>query len=464
MFVERYSLSTLFFVAVAATSALCWAILTVSWLASSREPGRRLVFAPVLLALAAFIPLALTFLSTTRAEFTGAAGTQFSWILISLYLFGVATVAVISSRVSSASRLNRVIFVIVTLYWLVGGLSDYYAGFALSRLSFLLVPVIFFASLKLRPGYRGAVAVVTYVTVLVCICSLILALVEPSIAFLGPSRFPASLLFAERLAGILEHPNAMGLFASLGVVLAWQRGGRTRWIGAPACGLALVASDSRGSWFACVAAIAILVAGRQSLGRPQSSASVTRASGRISGRVTTGGILIAIAAWSIVTYVLPEGSVHDFNGRTTVWTFVLQRWSDSPVIGHGPQVWLHLIATGQLPVWAGQAHNQFLQTLFTMGIVGMLILGALIVTWTLKSLHAASRGFWLPLAMEVLVVTYALFESPLSFGGVSGNLWLLSILLFLDPVDDSTAQLPREGTDDRPTVFARPPSVELKHS
>jgi hypothetical protein len=98
-----------------------------------------------------------------------------------------------------------------------------------------------------------------------------------------------------------------------------------------------------------------------------------------------------------------------------------------------------------------------------MGIVGVLLLGALLGTWTLKSLRAAPRGYWLPPALGVLIVIHGLFESALSFGGVGGDLWLLSILLFLEPVDDEVDRTHGKRADHKPRVLSVSPEWGPEH-
>lgn len=417
-------------------TALCWITLATYRLSLSGSAQRQLVLAPSLLAIAAFVPTGAILTFGTRADFTGSKTTMLSWGLIGLYSYSVAALFVLSPRAAVTSPLNTSVFVLVLLYWLTGGIANYYAALPVPRISFFLVPVLLVTSWRLRPRYRDAIAVLTYVSIATCVASLILALAKPSVAFTTPTR-SVTFLFSDRLAGVFEHANAMGLFASIGLVLAWRAKGWTRFFGSPICGYCLIASDSRTSWFGCAAAISLLLAGARSSGERETQANTGSIGGWTPFRFFLGGSLVLLAALGISSYAARGGQSQGFTGRTTIWRFVLEHWREAPIIGHGPGIWSSLIAAGRVPQFAGQAHGQFFETLFTTGLVGVTLLAALLFAWTLKSVRAAQEGYWLPLALEVLIVAYGMLESPLSVWAIGGDIWLLSILLFLDPVSDA---------------------------
>jgi O-antigen ligase len=222
----------------------------------------------------------------------------------------------------------------------------------------------------------------------------------------------------ERLAGVTEHPNLLGLFAAIGVILWWQDRGAMRAVGVSLCGLALLATDSRTAWFACAGGIFVLVA----------------AHGRYSaGRLLLAGLALICLAWASLHYIAADqGSVVTFTGRTEVWRFVQEHWTEAPILGHGSGVWAALRSASVGAVWEpNQAHNQLLQTLYTTGLVGLGLLALLLWRWTRLNLDAARRGYALPLALEAMVVIDGLFESPLLMVAAIPTIWLLSLLVFL---------------------------------
>lgn len=413
-------------------SAICWIPVVIDWIAVPSGRHRQFLIPPSLLALAAFVPTAVALILTSRTTFVGSDTTSLNTILISLYVLGVGAMAIMVPRLGTQSPLNGVILGIILLYWMVGIIANYLAGLPLGRLSLFLIPVLLAAAWMWRPRYVDALSVVAFVTIVACGISLVFAAVDPSEAFTEPVR-SATFLFPDRLAGIFEHPNALGLFAGIGFVISWQSKNWVRYLGGPICGIALIGSDSRTAWFGVAAAFCILLAGRTKDSR--------RARSFTTFRGLLAGSLVVLAALGISRYLVPEGQTDGFTGRTSIWHFVLEHWGESPLIGHGSSVWTHLIAAGRVPIYAGQAHDQFFQTLFTVGAVGVVLLAVLLWVWTVKSMRAARAGYWLPLAFEALIIAYSMFESPLSLEGIGADIWLLSIILFLDPIDDCQTAL-----------------------
>jgi O-antigen ligase len=373
-----------------------------------------------LLAVAAFVPQAVAIWGGDRATL-GQSEAELSRALIAVYLLGVFTTILLAPKVERGDGV-RILWVVL-LYWVTSAVSNLNAGLSMGRLSFFVVPVVFIVAWRYRPSYRDALSLLMWVSLVVCGASLLLALVNSSSAFEGHVRV-AHILSQERLAGVLDDPNTLGPFAAIGVVLWWRREGWLSVLGVSVCGLALLASDSRTAWFACAAASIVLVVGQRHQARPLSR-----------GLLTLGGLL-ALAALVILTFALvnePGHSPESFSGRTDLWQYVTDRWDESPILGHGPQVWSSLLSHGQVPIWWGQAHNQFLQSLYTTGLIGVGLLVLLFWFWTAANLRFARDGYLLPLALEALVAVYAIFESPITPDAVDHNVWLLSILLFLRP-------------------------------
>jgi O-antigen ligase len=402
----------------------------------AKAPDRELALTPTLLAAAAFLPTAAVLTSSsTRSTFTGGQTSTLSWAFLALYLLSLVSVAAFPRASSRISAQNRALGASALVYWVIGALANYYNGFSYSRASFFLVPLLFIAAVRLRPRHEHAVFVIALCCQLVCAASLALALYKPSVAFTDPTRI-AGFLFSRRLAGVLEHANALGLFASVGVVVSSQLGRRMRLLGLPLCGIALIASDSRSAWFGTAAAAAILLAGRRS--------SRAGASTPIAFRLFIGCALVALAALGISSYAGQSGGPNNLDGRIGIWRFVLHNWTTAPLLGHGPGVWQSLISSGAVPPNVGQAHGQFFETLFTTGLFGVAVLAALLIVWTAKSINAARAGYWLPMALQVLILAYGMLESPMAPWGVSPDIWLLSLVLFLDPVHDFARRGHRE--------------------
>jgi hypothetical protein len=58
---------------------------------------------------------------------------------------------------------------------------------------------------------------------------------------------------------------------------------------------------------------------------------------------------------------------------------------------------------------------------------------AIIVIWTRYSISAARDDHFVPLVIEIYILILAALLSPLVPWGVDSGIWLLAIVLFLDP-------------------------------
>ncbi|MFN8160104.1 MAG: glycosyltransferase [Solirubrobacterales bacterium] len=427
--------------AVAGIASLILVTVTVHLLTLWGGYRRQLILAPLLLALAAFAPIAIALEFNPRNDLGGTPTAQLNWAFIALYLLGVCVLLLTSRSFGAGSQYTRGTAIVIVTYWAVGAISNYHAGLQLGRVSFLLVPIVFVAAWWLRPEYDDAIAVLTYTCIAVCGASLVVALVDPSSAFVDlPTRF-LTFLHHDRLAGITQQPNQLGLFAAAGALLAWDRGGWTRWVGLPVCILTLLLSEARGSWLAFAVGFGILLAGHGFPSRNRAEGEWGRHAVRRRWLVRAGLAVAAAvgAAVAVVAYLADVGDVQGFTGRTEIWSYVLDHWGESPIIGHGPEVWKDLIGAGLVPAWGKNGHGVFFEALFTMGIAGVLLLAALLVVWTAKSARPARQGVWLPLALEGLIVAYGLLGSPLRIWSIGPEVWLFSIVLFLDPAEGLSA-------------------------
>jgi O-antigen ligase len=399
----------------------CWA-LVISLRLAAANAGRVNLVPATLLAVAVFLPTAATIVVDGRPSL--ADNTPLIRLTIGLYLLGVLTTLLCAPRVTRGGD-TRILW-LALLYWVTAAAAEFNAGLKLVWLSFLVVPIIFIVSWHYRPSYRDALTLLRWVSLGICGGSLLLAIFNPSAAFSDAARV-VHILSNEQLFGVVTHHNLLGLVAATGVVVWWQREGWPRVLGVSVCGLALAASDSRTAWFACAAGVMVLVLGR----RQQTH--------RLSlGRLIAGMSLLALIAVSILVFADPteqQGPV-TFTGRTEVWQFVGQHWAESPILGHGPGVATGFTSPFGLQDWfrVGHAHNQFLESLYTTGLVGVGLLILLIWYWTAANLRSARAGYLMPLALEAMILAYGLFESPLSLSALDPALWLFAILLPLQPV------------------------------
>lgn len=167
--------------------------------------------------------------------------------------------------------------------------------------------------------------------------------------------------------------------------------------------------------------------------------------------------VFAIAAWFYISaltgYTFADMSMllfgdTTFTGRTIIWEFVLDVISRSPLVGQGYAAFWGVgagsIVDTEAPALVArlqQAHNGFLDVFVETGLIGLIILLALIVATLLsaaKSLERQPALCWLAITLVLIVVSHNMLESSL-FRSYS-----LAWLLFL-----FAAFLPRAGDFDR---------------
>ncbi len=235
-----------------------------------------------LLAVAAFVPTGVAIWGGGR-ETLGQSEGELNRVLIAVYLLGVFITVLLAPKVARGGGVR--ILCIILLYWVTGAVSNLNAGLPMGRLSFFIVPVVFIVAWRYRPSYRDALSLLMWVSLAVCGASLLLALVNPSNAFAGPVRV-AHILADQRLAGVFEHPNALGLLAAIGVVrvVAPARDGSVC-SGVSVCGsgLARFGLQGRRGWVVPQPSI-VLVLGQRHRPRPFSP-----------GALILGGTLLALA-------------------------------------------------------------------------------------------------------------------------------------------------------------------------
>lgn len=203
-----------------------------------------------------------------------------------------------------------------------------------------------------------------------------------------PHKFPQG-----RAVGTLGNPVYLGaclvaLFP-LTLGLALDKAGQDRWLGgAGALGVlaGLFASGSRGAFLgaAAGAVICLWLAGR-----------LRAPSGR---RVWTGAIIVILLAGLGASMRLRRFSVSD-SARLAMWDSALKAARRAPWLGSGPDTFEGVLRRGRTDDFiralgpnAGQAnaHNDILQALTTMGVLGLA--AYLWLAWALAVLAWRSRG------------------------------------------------------------------------
>jgi O-antigen ligase len=255
--------------------------------------------------------------------------------------------------------------------------------------------------------YDDALRSVLWTLCTMCTIGLLALLVGMEWAELGSTRRIPAPFIDGRFQGLLTHPNFLAQFAAIGCVVAVANVTKVRLVAFFVFGLTLWFTDTRTQVFVTFVALLLLCL-----------VAVLRRAPSISPKslaVICSCALVGLSSLVVVALQRRSNS-SDFgtlNGRTGLWPHAIRYWETSPFIGVGPKAFdLEFRVTNNLE-WAYGAHNQFLQTLASEGLVGMLSLACVLVGCGL-AVRAATGRHKLTLGLLCLLIFAAfLTETPL---------------------------------------------------
>jgi O-antigen ligase len=398
-----------------------------------RDPGReqageagRSGVVVALLAAACFAPAAAATVRGVDVRVTtSATEVQLGRALLGALLVVFVFLATRSVYRGHALRLRHpALAALLVAYWALGAFSDAMHGRSPTSLTYYAIPAVVVGAALTFPSPASVRRSLVYVGVAVCASSLVVGALGYDSAHYSAMRILPPP-FHERLAGITDHPNALGAVAAMTLVgVAADRSRWWWWVMAAVAASTLVLSESRGAWLAATAGLVVL-----GLGAYHGKAT----SRRVRAAVLVGGGVLFAAAAAALTRIILTADDEALNQRFLLWRFVLRHWRDSPFFGLGPSVWRDLMRQDALPAYAGQAHNQVLDTLLTVGLCGLLLLILLFALWARAAIAAARMDDWLPLSMVVLLIVECVFESTLSITNLSVELWIVLTAIYLTP-------------------------------
>jgi len=207
--------------------------------------------------------------------------------------------------------------------------------------------------------------------------SLLLGVIAPGRAFAPYSVWPGGWFAgADRLQGVLPHPNTFAWICALAVVVE------------------LFAMRSRlGFLFAGSALVGLILSGSRTASMALAAGLLVAALYFVSRRNRT----LKLLSWSlapifvVIIIVVASGegvNASSFNGRQETWDAALRSFAQNWFLGSGPGA--YLVADG-VTANVPYAHNQILQTAAELGIVGLLALGVhLWAMWRFLRSHPKS--------------------------------------------------------------------------
>lgn len=398
------------------------------------EAGSARAFAVLLVCVAVvgLLPVTLDALLYGRPEENLLVGRGLTGLSDRVYRIGELGMLVLAVGYllgsGRARRHGLGIFAVVLTGWAMLALLD--GG---GRKVDLLAPFVILLAVvraSLDAPSDAVVAVVRRITVAISLGSLALLVLQPQAACFGARRFPALSVAlpapcdSSRLAGITNHPNSLGLLATVGAVLCLLAPGRAwRRSSLAACLVAAFATESRGSLGAGLAALCVV--GLLTVRKERRSTALQR--------LALVATLLAATVWAggwLSPQVGSSATPGTLNGRTIIWNFVLAHWRERPLTGHGSFSFAAAVTeTSALPAYAGQAHGQFFQSLYTQGAIGLVLVVALLLVLSFRTFRTLPAVR--PVAMAMLTVLFirCIPESPFALTGTGFDLLLLCLIL-----------------------------------
>jgi O-antigen ligase len=268
-----------------------------------------------------------------------------------------------------------------------------------------LMPLVAYALFAAARAGAPLIAELRRVMVAILVVSLTMYVLTPAVATLSATR--STGVDDARLAGVFSHPNGMGAAAAVALLLALvMERGVARSMTVVLAVAALLLSDSRTALVAVAACVPLLLAAP----RLQSTrvSSQARRLGVVVGALSGGFLLVQ----GLLTNSSDVASV---NGRTLVWDYVIEEWHSQRYFGAGPDGWTSARLLAAVPQYAGQAHNQFFETLYLFGLFGVIVLTLLLVVNIASACRLFRAGNPLPLGVLVCLLVTGFSESPLKF-------------------------------------------------
>jgi exopolysaccharide production protein ExoQ len=270
----------------------------------------------------------------------------------------------------------------------------------------LLLFPLFIVSVYLGPRFDLSKNVKYFLAILLLIIftSLLSILFDSSWALSNYSESWIGLPF--RLYGTSSHPNSLGNIALAYLIIVRLYKKRNFWYYINMMGaiITFILAQSKSAW------VALLVwwflewfIKKVSLNKQKSSQFIA--------------LIIAIGA-IVATYffVFQKDILSSYNftltGRINVWQISFDTWIKNPIFGYGPNIWDTSFRESYGFLWAGQSHNQFLQTLGESGILGFTsLIVYLIVLIKIGSRYAKVTNF-ASFGIIVALLVRSFFEVP----------------------------------------------------
>lgn len=235
-----------------------------------------------------------------------------------------------------------------------------------------------------------------------------------------------------RLFGAASHPNGLGAIA-LAALLLLQLSENTRkslwrsvhWL---AIITVIILAQSKTIWIVCFVLFVVRIMVKK---------MPTKAMQIQLGITSVLFFLLFLTTLALVfwqTIPISEKLFPTLIGRTHVWKVTWQVWLESPILGYGPNLWDLDFRKQTGYLWAGQAHNQILQTLGESGLLGVSALVLFYLTLFKESSRLGNMDeivSFTRFGFTVLILLRSFTEAPLRNYIIDTNFIINAIIYLL---------------------------------
>jgi O-antigen ligase len=248
-----------------------------------------------------------------------------------------------------------------------------------------------------------------------------------------------------RFWGLALHPNSMAPLALLYLLVAIHQPFERRWLhhlGLVMAVAVLVLAQSKTTWVAAALTIPLLLVLRSHFSRTSHNGRRAQAPNKMA---LVAASLMALGVLGVfAVLVLPELGMsvdrmwantarHDIatvSGRDVIWAVAVDEWRRNPLFGYGVKMWGDAFRIHIGLDEATSAHNQFLESLGSAGLVGLIGLTVYVGTLLLYAINAqrATRG--LSVAIFTMIFVRCFTETPLEVDAFLTGDFMAHLLLF----------------------------------
>lgn len=242
------------------------------------------------------------------------------------------------------------------------------------------------------------------VLIIIIYSSLLSILIDPAWAFSSYSQSWIGIPI--RLYGTANHPNSLGYIALAYLILERLTNKRSFWfyLNLFAAIITIILAQSKSVWVSIFVWIILEWFIKNIIPKKQKATRSLIA------------LLIVFLFAATFFFIFQKEFLNNYNftltGRINVWLITFETWLANPLFGYGPKIWDISFRQTYGYLWAGQSHNQFLQTLGESGIIG---LGCLLYYYSViikfGSRYANMTNFS-TFAIIIAIIIRSFFEAP----------------------------------------------------